>query len=274
MPWTEYPAPSTLSAMTIVTLTSDFGQRDYYLPLIKGAILSQNAQLQLVDITHQIPSYDIVQAAFIFKNAWHSFPKGTIHLISVNDYYQENCQYLAIQYHGHYFIGPDNGLFTLIFPDKAITAYVLESPSGTSSPLHQVYAKAIGHLSSGENFEKIGPAAESLVQRITFLPVVQPSMIRGSVIHIDRFHNAILNIDRELFERIGHGRSFQLLFKRNDPITSLSKHYHEVPIGEVLCLFNAANYLEIAINMGRAAELLSIKVEDTVQIDFKPVDDG
>lgn len=258
--------------MPIVTLTSDFGQGDYYLPLIKGAILSQNEQIQLVDITHQVTAYDIVQAAFIFKNAWRSFPQGTIHLISVNDYYQPECRYLAIRHEGHYFIGPDNGIFTLIFDPTEFQGYELEVPADSVFHLHQVYASAIGHIAGGQEFEKIGRRIEEMVQRITFQPVVQPSMIRGAVIHIDRFQNAILNINRELFDRIGAGRSFQLYFKRHDPIIRLSRHYHDVPIGEVLCLFNSANYLEIAINMGKAAELLSLKVEDAVQIDFKTVE--
>lgn len=259
--------------MPIVTLTSDFGEGDYYLPLIKGAILSQNEQIRLVDISHQVAAYDIVQAAFIFKNAWPSFPKGTIHLISVNDYYQEECCYLAVQYEGHYFIGPDNGVFTLIFDQAEIQGYQLANPTEQNFNIHDIYAKAVGHIANGKEFEKIGEKVEEMVQRITFQPVVQPSMIRGAVIHIDRFQNAILNINRELFERIGAGRSFQLYFKRHDPIVKLSRHYHEVPIGEVLCLFNSAGYLEIAINMGKAAELLSLKVEDTVQVDFKTTDD-
>lgn len=258
--------------MPIVTLTSDFGQGDYYLPLIKGAILTQNEQLQLVDITHQIAAYDIVQAAFVFKNAWRSFPKGSIHLISVNDYYQQSCCYLAIQYEGHYFIGPDNGVFTLIFDQSDIQAYQLETSEDTTFNLHEVYAKAIGHIANGEEFDKIGQKIEEMMQRITFQPVVQPAMIRGAVIHIDRFQNAILNINRSLFERIGGERSFQLFFKRHDPIVSLSRHYHDVPIGEVLCLFNSADYLEIAINMGKASELLGLGVEDAVQIDFKTVE--
>lgn len=254
--------------MPIVTLTSDFGRGDYYLPLIKGAILTQDDQVRLVDITHEIDCYDIVRAAFIFRNAWHSFPKGTIHLISVNDYYQETCRYLVVQHEGHYFIGPDNGIFTLIFKHEEIKVYALPLPDDAKFSLHQIYASAIGHIVKGEDLGKIGELVDDPVQRITFQPVVQPAGIRGSVIHIDRFQNAILNIDRELFDRIGAGRSFQLFFKRHDPIIRLSTHYHDVPIGEVLCLFNSAGYLEIAINMGRAAELLGLRVEDTVQLEF------
>lgn len=255
--------------MPVVTLTTDFGQRDYYLPLLKGALLDQDDQLRLVDITHQINSYDIVQAAFIFQNAWHSFPTGTIHLISVNDYYQAQCRYLAFQHADHAFVGPDNGLFTLIFPDIDMIAYQL--PQSPEQPLREVYARAVGHVAQGNPWEQIGTPIEVLLQRITFQPVVQPATIRGSVIYIDRFDNAILNIRRPLFEQVGKGRPFQLYFKRHDPLTNLCRHYHDVPIGEILCRFNGAGYLQIAINMGRAAGLLGLKVEDMVQIDFQSI---
>ena len=79
----------------------------------------------------------------------------------------------------------------------------------------------------------------------------------------------IVNIRRELFEQVGQNREFALYFKRHDPITQLSLHYNDVPIGETLCLFNSADYLEIAINMGKAGSLLGLKMEDTIQIDFK-----
>ena len=100
--------------MPIITLTTDFGTKDYFLPVIKGAILSATPQAQLIDITHAITPYDIVEAAFIFQNCWHRFPKGTVHLISVNDYYSKDARYIAFEKEGHFFIGPDNGLFSLI----------------------------------------------------------------------------------------------------------------------------------------------------------------
>jgi S-adenosyl-L-methionine hydrolase (adenosine-forming) len=99
-------------------------------------------------------------------------------------------------------------------------------------------------------------------------PVISQNQIRGSVIHIDNYDNVILNITRDLFQKISKNRPFQLYFKRHDPITQLSNYYNDVPIGETLCLFNS-DYLEIAINMGKAAELLGLKIEDTVQINFQ-----
>ena len=253
--------------MPVVTLTTDFGWQDHYLPTIKGAILSKNDRLNLVDITHQVKPYDIVQAAFIFKNTWNSFPSGTIHLISVNDY-AGDTGFVAIRHEGHFFIGPDNGVFSLIFPETPKDVYRLETPSSTPFPLKEIYATAIGHIANGFPFNEIGFPAERMMQRITFQPVIAPSQIKGSVIYVDNYENVIVNITRERFEQVGRNRPFSLYFKRNDPITRLCTHYNDVAIGETLCLFNSVDYLEIAVNMGKAASLLGLSVEEGIQIDF------
>lgn len=258
--------------MPVVTLTSDFGNQDYYLALIKGAILSQNAQLNLVDITHDINNYDIVQAAFILKNCWHAFPEGTIHLLSVNDFNSGKNQLIVIQHHNHFFVGPDNGVFSLIFDEVPAAIFYLDAASKGFLSLKDRYASAIGHISNGKPIAEIGSIAQKMEKRITFQPVINTSQIRGSIIHIDNYENAIVNVSQELFEKVGNQRDFELFFKRHNPITKLSKHYSDVAIGERLCLFNSAKYLEIAINMGKASSLLGLKLEDTIQIDFHKKD--
>ena len=122
-------------------------------------------------------------------------------------------------------------------------------------------------MAANSSLELLGNPAKDILQRITFQPVIAPSQIRGAVIYIDNYDNVVSNVTRDLFEKVGRGRPFQLYFKRHDPILSLSKHYNDVPIGETLCLFNS-DYLEVAINMGKAAELFGLKIEDTIQIDF------
>ena len=107
-----------------------------------------------------------------------------------------------------------------------------------------------------------------MFKRITLQPVTSKSQIRGSIIHIDNYENAIVNISRELFEQLSKKRTFSLYFKRYNPITQLSEQYYDVAIGDILCLFNSAGYLEIAVHMGKAATLLGLKIDDTVQIDF------
>jgi len=252
----------------MVTFTSDFGGQDYYVALVKGAMLQQQPQLQFVDITHNVQNYDIVQAAFLFKNAWQHFPVGTIHLLSINDFDHAQQGFILIKHAGHCFIGPDNGLFWLIFEQVPDEVYELPKPENSSFPLKDIFANAVAHITSEKPLHTIGNRLHNIVQRLALQPVTGKSHIRGSVIHIDIFENVIVNISRNLFDKIGKGRTFSLFFKRHDPITKLSQHYYEVPVGEILCLFNSAGCLEIAIHKGKAASLLGLKVEDVVQIDF------
>lgn len=254
--------------MQIVTLTTDFGLQDYYVPVLKGTILSRHRELNIVDISHQIKHHDIVQAAFVLKNTWSAFPEGTIHVISVNNLGGERGRFLAFKYEKHIFIGPDNGIFTLIFP-KLSPLNIVEIPfAGLNFEyVREALASAVGHLASNLPLESLGNPARDILQRITFQPVIAPSQIRGAVIYVDNYDNVVSNITRDLFEKVGRGRPFQLFFKRHDPILRLSKHYNDVPIGETLCLFNS-DYLEVSINMGKAAELFGLKIEDTIQINF------
>jgi S-adenosyl-L-methionine hydrolase (adenosine-forming) len=260
--------------MTIVTLTTDFGWQDYYVPAIKGAMLKLHQSLNIVDVTHQIKHHDIVQAAFILKNTWDNFPKGTIHVVSVNNFSSEKLRFLAIAHEGHYFICPDNGVFSLMFDVDThkglvgqIKAYELPFPGLSILPIRDMIARAVEHIATGKEIEEIGGVIDDMVQRISFQPVISAAQIRGTIIHIDHYDNAIININKHLFDKVGKGREFSLYFRRHDPIQTLSTHYNDVPVGDTLCLFNN-DCLEIAINMGKASEMLGLKVEDTVQIDF------
>ncbi len=254
----------------IVTITSDFGRRDYHLALIKGSILRQTPDARIIDISHEVANYNIVEGAFLFRHAWQAFPVGTIHLLSINDFDQPDRPFLAFTHEGHHFIGPDNGLFSLVFADRPSGIFQISTEDIELSrfPIADILAQAVGHLAQDFPVGGLGVAVEEWIERITLRPVTGPNHIRGSVVYVDQFDNVILNIDRALMENVGGGRPFQLFFKRHSPINQLSEHYHDVPVGEMLCCFNSADLLEIAINMDRAAGLLGLKVEDTVQIDF------
>lgn len=255
----------------IVTITSDFGWRDYHLALIKGKLLCQTPNARIVDISHEVGHYNIVEAAFLFKHSWKAFPVGTIHLLSVNDFGEPDKPYLVFSHKGHHFIGPDNGLFSLVFTEQPAHIFAIDMSEETPSnfPIASIFAKSVGHFSQDLPAGGLGKAVDKWTERITFHPVTGPNLIRASVVYVDNFDNVILNIHQELFENIGNSRDFELFFKRHSPIKKLSTYYHEVPIGEILCRFNSARLLEIAINMDKAATLLGLKVEDTVQVDFK-----
>jgi len=251
----------------IITLTTDFGTRDYYAGALKGALLRCCPEAQLIDLSHAITGFDIVQAAFVVENAYPEFPQGSIHLIAVNCSYAVNFRFVAVRSKDHYFLAPDNGVLALLFgqlPEADMRA--LPHPGFMDFPVKNAFSSAAQHLAAGRPFEALGDPAGQLLQRINLQPVLTPTRIRGTIIHVDNFENAIINIRRELFEKTVQGQSFSLFFKRNDPITKLCQSYGDVPVGEPLCLFNSAGYLEIAVNMGKAATLLGLKVEDVVEV--------
>ncbi|HRF41520.1 MAG TPA: SAM-dependent chlorinase/fluorinase, partial [Saprospiraceae bacterium] len=214
--------------MQIVTLTTDLGEQDYALPALKGCLLQKAAPLLLADVTHQVQNFDIVQAAFILSNVWKHYPAGTIHLVWVNNYYAPHRDFLVISHQGHYFIGPDNGVFSLVLAPAPEQAFRLEYEDNDAFSLRELYAFAVAHIAGGQPLEKVGLPAGSILQRITFQPVTGPSHIRGTVIHVDNFENVVVNIRREVFEHTANGRSFSLYFKRNAPILQLSANYCDV----------------------------------------------
>ena len=252
--------------MPIVTLTTDFGLFDNYVALLKGALLRQSPNLQIVDISHNVRPYDIVQGAFVLKNTYPSFPVGTIHIITVNNS-PEGMSLICLQHEGQIFIGPDNGIFSLVFP-KMPDTFRLDYDKQSPFPIQQTLANTVQHLAAGQPLHEVGFPAGETVQRIALQPVLSHSQIRGSVIYVDHYENVVINIPKELFEKVQNGRKFALFFKRNDPITHLSHHYTDVPVGDTLCLFNAAGFLEIAVSMGKASSLLGLKLDDMVQVDF------
>lgn len=260
------------AGMGIITLTTDLGHKDFYQAALKGSIISQFPAVKLVDISHEIPSFDIQYAAFVIKNAYPYFPQKSVHLIGIDSVFNQNSRYLALQYNGHYFIGTDNGLFSLILdgpPTEAVEINIIQDLKYLHFPLTDIFAKAACHLAKGGKLTDIGDPVEGIVDRTLVQPVVEKDSLRGSVVFIDSFGNVISNISKELFNKVQRGRNFVLYFRRNETIDQMSWHYNEVPEGEKLCLFGITNYLEIAINKGNASGLLGLNKGDIIRVEFK-----
>lgn len=255
--------------MNIVTLTTDYGQDDYYVALLKGAISSRVKEAQYIDISHNIKAYDIVQGAFYLQNVIAKFPEKSIHIASVQSYASYQDAIIVFELDGQYFIGPNNGLFSLVFPNQNdLQVYQVTVDRKVYPFVEDVYAHAVASICHGLPLSDIGTLTDDFIIKIGIQPVKTSSQIRATIIHIDRFGNVIINLKKETFDNIRKGRRFKLYYKSKDPITHISKHYGTVSIGEVLCFFNSSAYLEIAINMGNAHELLSLRKHETVQIDF------
>lgn len=257
--------------MAIITLTTDLGEKDFYQSALKGSIISLLPDVNLIDITHNISPFNIQQAAFTLKNAFTYFPKQTVHLVGIDSVFNQDTRYLAIKYKGHYFVGSDNGIFSLMFEDKAeeiVEINIIQDLKFLHFPLTDILAKAACHLAGGGEIKDIGIPVAALKEKVNLQPVIEKDIIRGSVIYIDSFQNVITNITRDLFTRVQQNRDFTLYFRRNESISQLSWHYNEVPEGEKLCLFGISDYLEIAINKGNASGLLGLHLGDIVRIEF------
>ena len=258
--------------MAIITLTTDLGDKDIYQAALKGSIFKLLPSVNIVDITHSVAAFNVQQAAFILKNSFYYFPEQTVHLIGIDTVYNSDTKYLAVRYKNHYFVGSDNGIFSLMFdsdPDEIVELNIMQDLKFLHFPLADIFVKAACHLAGGGKLNEIGLPLESMEKKMNLQPVVEKNMIKGVVIYIDSFQNVITNITKEFFNKVQQGRQFTLSFKRNETINHLSWHYNEVPEGEKLCLFGISDHLEIAINKGNASGLLGLNLGDSVIINFE-----
>lgn len=258
--------------MAIITLTTDLGDKDIYQAALKGSILKLLPTVNIVDITNNVSAFNVQQAAFILKNSFYYFPDDTVHLIGIDTVYNNATRYLAVRYKNHFFVGADNGIFSLMFdtePQEIVEINIMQDLKFLHFPLADIFVKAACHLAKGGKLAEIGLPVSDVENKTNLHPVIDSNLIRGVVIYIDSFQNVITNITKEFFNRVQQGRRFVLSFKRNETITHLSWHYNEVPEGEKLCLFGISDHLEIAINKGNASGLLGLNVGDSVIIEFR-----
>ncbi|HLO57780.1 MAG TPA: SAM-dependent chlorinase/fluorinase [Bacteroidales bacterium] len=255
--------------MSIITITSDWNSDDFYTAALKGRILSLYADARIIDISNQVPAFNVAIAAFQLKHSYRHFPAGTVHIIAVNS---ENIERpaVAVKANDHFFVGNDNGIFGLLLEDEPEEVVSLEVSGISSFPELAVFADAASKIASSGSLKNAGKPYKALYKQVPMLPAIEESVINGSVIYIDSYKNAITNISLELFERIGKGRQFEIYVQSNHyKINRINKKYGESTLGEMLALFNSIDLLEIAINRGNAADLLNLSLNSPVRIKFK-----
>lgn len=260
--------------MNIITLTTDWGKANHYAGAVKGALLRRIPGALIIDISHDIDCFDIMQASFVLRNACNDFPPGTIHIIGINTEAGIDTPHIVVKHNEQYFIGADNGIFTLLIdaePQIAVELDIIQETDYFTFSERDVFVKVAAMIASGESITKIGTAYQALNERIAFKPVVYPDKITGKVIFIDNYENVFINIDKKLFNTIGRNRSFEIgLRLPGEVINELHQSYSDVVPGERLALFGSTGYLEIAINQGKAASLLGLNLNDTVAVVFDP----
>ena len=248
--------------MPILTLTSDIGEQDFLAGAIKGQLLQQQPGLQIVDITHSLSPFNYPQAAYISRNAIRNFPAGTFHLVLVNIFDEKPEHMLLVEHNGQYIGCADNGLITMILeevPQKVVGLNLGKLNQKNTLFCTSIFAKAMGEILSGKTIEEVGDPSISIQVKNPLKPMLGNNWIEGQIIFIDNFENVVVNISKEEFEEQRKGRSFTIVFKRDEVIDKISDTYADVPEGEKMAIFNSAGYLEIAINKGNAAGLFGLQ---------------
>jgi S-adenosylmethionine hydrolase len=248
--------------MKLLTLTTDIGSADFLIGAMKGQLLQLIQEVQLVDITHHLPSFNYPHTAYIGKNTLKHFPTGTFHLFLVNLFNSPSDKILLAEHNGHFIGCADNGLLTMILEDTPQKVVALDtSKIQQQNVLHYVrmFGTAIQRLTEGETLEQLGELTTDYLVRNPIHPSFGENWIEGQIIYIDHFENVIVNITKPDFEAHRKGRQFSIVFKRDETIDRISQHYADVNEGAKLAFFNAAGYLEIAVNKGNAGGLFGLQ---------------
>jgi len=248
--------------MPLLTLTSDIGQQDFLVGAVKGQLLQASEGFSIVDITHHLSPFNYPEAAYVCRNAIKNFPPGSFHLVLVN-LFDERPEHMLLAEHNGHFIGcADNGLLTMILeevPQKVVSLALDKTQQKNTLYCTTIFVKAFNQLVQGKPIELVGDPSVSIQVKNPLKPMLGNNWIEGQIIFIDNFENVIVNITKEDFEEQRKGRSFKIVFKRDEVIDKVSETYADVSEGEKLALFNSAGYLEIAINKGNAAGLFGLQ---------------
>jgi S-adenosyl-L-methionine hydrolase (adenosine-forming) len=254
----------------IITLITDFGMSDPYVAMMKGVILSINPAAIVVDVTHQIGSGFITQAARIISETFPFFPRSTVHVAVVDPGVGTARRLIALSAEGHFFVGPDNGIFWPVMERRGAEKIIHLTESRfflpyTSHTFHgrDVFAPVAGHISLGVGLEEMGTTITDPTPLSLPLPYSKENILYGQVIHVDNFGNLVTNIgDDELRKFLESGRPHihvgRLL------VYGLNDIYADVDRGQPLALINSSRLLEIAVNMGRACEYVGVPNENIV----------
>ena len=258
--------------MPLITLTSDFGDNSHYVAIVKGVIYSLISDVTLIDVTHNINAFDKLHAAYVVKNTMPAFPDGTIHLIAVDPEQNDLNTGIVVKCRNQYLVGANNGVMSLIcgeIPYECVqisNEALFQSKYPNSFRAAQSFGPTAAFLASGGTMEEIGEPTELRILHWGE-PSYSNNCLRGKIIHIDKFGNAITNIKRDGFMELKQERRFEI-FIRNVRLKRIVNTYSDVSKADALAIFGESDNLEIAMREASASELLGLKVHDMITIEF------
>ncbi|MFA4911928.1 MAG: SAM-dependent chlorinase/fluorinase [Desulfobacteria bacterium] len=259
----------------VISLITDFGTRDGYVGAMKGVILKINPQVRLVDITHEVSPQDIFEAGFILKNSYRYFPDGSIHLVVVDPGVGSKRRAILVEAGDHFFICPDNGVFTFIYELERIKKiveltnkkYFLPHISNTFHG-RDIFAPAAAYLSKGIPLEDLGEICNDVVRFDIPEPETERGIIKGVILHVDRFGNLISNIPEVLFRELV-GKGMHEISIGGEVLGDIKGSYSEVKEEQALALFGSSGYLEISVRGQDAREKLKLNKGSEVKVVYE-----
>lgn len=255
----------------LITLTTDFGTADWFVGVMKGVLLGLNPRIQVVDLTHEISPGDLPAGAFALMTSCRYFPKGSIHVAVIDPGVGSRRQAIAVETEDYFFVGPDNGVLSWALRHQRLRRVVsLENPAYFRKPVshtfhgRDVFAPVAAHLTRGVSMSKLGPALRTF-QRLKWPETKSSSgIVFGEVLYLDRFGNALTNIDATSLEEL----TVQTLRVGIDrrPAFPVAEYYQAVPQGAPVAILGSSGFLEIAVNGGSAARRLGLKTGTKVKV--------
>jgi S-adenosylmethionine hydrolase len=248
---------------------SDFGENDHYVSAVKAKISSINPDIKIIDISHNVAPFDIAHGSYVLKSVFREFPPGTIHLVAVNTIDKKTDNYIVATIEGHFFIGADNGLFSLISEQSPEIIIKLRNPDIESSvfPSRDILARSAAMLADGTAISELGKVTTDFKRLLGRQLKATKKLISGNVIRVDHFGNLITNIDQEIFNILQKERDYNVKFGREE-ISIIHTSYASVDPGECFVVFNSNGLLEVGINKGNASELMGLSFDSPVAINF------
>ena len=254
----------------LITLTTDFGTSDHFVASMKGVILGIAPRARIVDITHNIAPFDVSEAAFTLAQAWRWFPKGTIH---VDPGVGSDRRPILVEAAGHRFIGPDNGVFSMIYdaaPSKAraiTNAKLMLKHVSRTFHGRDIFAPAAAHLAKGTPAAQFGKRLDDPIR----IPHLTPAAVKqhrwtGTILKADRFGNLITNFHVDNFPDI-RTRPFEMLVG-TELIRRLALTYAETAVAEVAVIVGSSGYLEVSAHQSSAAEKLGCGAGAPVELEI------
>lgn len=279
--------------MPIITLTTDFGTKDYFVAAIKGAIYNALPLVKIVDISHKIAPFNIPETAYIINNAYPFFSDGTIHIIGVDAEWNPENKHIVIKLKNQYFIGADNGILSLLINNTVpCEQYEILIPEQEKSifPVLNIFVKVAVHIANGGALSLIGKPIHQLhkLGKTTAQINEAGNQIIGNVIYIDHYGNVVFNISKSLFNSVRNGRNYKISVGTHKyPIDAIYDNYSDVvnfkipahqrimnEEGKALAIFNSAGFFQVSIyksnskTVGGASSLLGLKYGNTIIINF------